>query len=107
MPDVQKDHEQREDCRFPLRLVLIQADGQELARLNPDDAAPVGIVDGARCRLVSRSGSIELSAKLTYEVTPGTVAIPDGWDHKPNGTFVRLEALVLPAGSTAHIFGPP
>jgi formate dehydrogenase len=60
----------------------MQGDRVHAARIHPDDAAANGIEDGAPCRVVSAAGSIELSAKVTDEVTPGTVAIPHGWGHR-------------------------
>jgi anaerobic selenocysteine-containing dehydrogenase len=58
---------------------LMQGDRVHTARVHPDDAAASGIKDGAICRVMSAHGSIELPAKLTDDVSPGTVAIPHGW----------------------------
>jgi formate dehydrogenase len=95
------------DPAFPLRLIglrelrshnswmhnvpkLMAADRIHTARIHPDDAAAQGIVDGAACRVLSASGSIELPAKVTDEVTGGTVAIPHGWGHR--GEWRRAKA---------------
>lgn len=51
------------------------------ARINPDDAAAVGVVDGDQVRISSRHGVIETVAHLTDEVGPGTLAVPHGWGH--------------------------
>ena len=51
------------------------------ARINPADAADVGVVDGAAVRIRSPFGQIETVALLTDEVGPGTVAVPHGWGH--------------------------
>ena len=53
--------------------------------IHPDDAREHGIDDGAPCRVVSATGEIELSAKLTDEVMRGVVAIPHGWGHRGGG----------------------
>ncbi len=83
---------------FPLRLIglrelrshnswmhnvpkLMEGDRTHAARIHPDDAARVGLEDGAPCALVSATGRIELPAKITDEVVPGTVAVPHGWGH--------------------------
>jgi formate dehydrogenase len=88
-----------EDPTFPLRLIglrelrshnswmhnvpkLMQGDRVHTARIHPDDAARCGIEDGTPCRLASASGSIELVARVTDEVMPGTVAVPHGWGHR-------------------------
>lgn len=87
------------DLDFPLRLIglrelrshnswmhnvpkLMQGGRTQAARINPNDAAAQGIVDGEPCRVVSPSGAIELPALVTHEVGPGTVAIPHGWGHR-------------------------
>lgn len=86
------------DAELPLRLIglrelrshnswmhnvpkLMQGDRVHAARVHPDDAAAAGIEDGALCRVVSAHGSIELAAKLTDEVSRGTIAVPHGWGH--------------------------
>ncbi|MHB8693723.1 MAG: molybdopterin-containing oxidoreductase family protein [Solirubrobacteraceae bacterium] len=87
------------DTAFPLRLIglrelrshnswmhnvpkLMQGDRVHAARLHPDDARSHGIDDGDRCSVISPHGSIELVAKVTDEMSPGTVAIPHGWGHR-------------------------
>jgi anaerobic selenocysteine-containing dehydrogenase len=86
------------DAGFPLRLIglrelrshnswmhnaaLLMRGGREhAARVHPDDAASVGVEDGGRCRISSPHGSIEVTARLTDEVKPGTIAVPHGWGH--------------------------
>ncbi|MBB5914199.1 formate dehydrogenase [Nocardia transvalensis] len=54
---------------------------EHAARIHPKDAADAGIADGDRCRVTSAHGSIELTARLTDDMTEGTVAIPHGWGH--------------------------
>jgi anaerobic selenocysteine-containing dehydrogenase len=51
------------------------------ARIHPDDAAALGVGDGAQVRIRSATGSIETLAQLTDEVRPGTIAVPHGWGH--------------------------
>ena len=60
---------------------LMQGDRTHAARIHPDDARAQAIVDGDPCRVVSADGAIELPAKITDEVSPGTIAIPHGWGH--------------------------
>jgi formate dehydrogenase len=87
------------DASYPMRLIglrelrshnswmhnvekLMAADRSHSARIHPDDADGHGIEDGAPCRVVSPHGQIELPAKVTDEIMPGTVAIPHGWGHR-------------------------
>jgi formate dehydrogenase len=87
------------DADYPLRLIglrelrshnswmhnvpkLMQGGRSHTARIHPDDARGQSIADGELCRISSASGSIELPAKVTDEVSPGTVAIPHGWGHR-------------------------
>jgi anaerobic selenocysteine-containing dehydrogenase len=87
------------DPSFPLRLIglrelrshnswmhnvpkLMQGDRTHAARIHPDDAQAQSLADGDLCRVVSAHGTIELPAKVTDEVSPGTIAIPHGWGHR-------------------------
>lgn len=51
------------------------------ALIHPEDAARIGIVDGAMLRVRTATGSIELPAMLSDEMLPGVVSIPHGWGH--------------------------
>jgi formate dehydrogenase len=87
------------DPDFPLRMIglrelrshnswmhnaaLLMRGGREhAARVHPEDAATVGIEDGGTCRISSAHGSIEITARVTDEIKPGTVAVPHGWGHR-------------------------
>ena len=50
----------------------------------------VRIEDGEACRISSAHGSIELPARLTDEVGPGTVAVPHGWGHDVEESRLRV-----------------
>ncbi|WP_040813890.1 molybdopterin-containing oxidoreductase family protein [Nocardia concava] len=69
---------------------LMRGDREHAARINPKDAAVAGIQDGDRCRVTSPHGSIEVTARLTEDMTEGTVAIPHGWGHR--GGWQRANA---------------
>ena len=47
-------------------------------RLNPDDAATLGIPDGTRVRVVSANGELEGTARLDPTVRPGVVSCTHG-----------------------------
>lgn len=69
---------------------LMRGDREHAARVNPKDAAVAGISDGDRCRITSPHGRIEVTARLTEDMTEGTVAIPHGWGH--DGGWQRANA---------------
>ncbi|MEV6100408.1 molybdopterin dinucleotide binding domain-containing protein [Nocardia sp. NPDC051981] len=69
---------------------LMRGDREHAARINPKDAAVAGISDGDRCRVTSAHGAIEVTARLTEDMTEGTVAIPHGWGH--DGGWQRANA---------------
>lgn len=61
---------------------LMRGDRTVRARIHPDDAQEIGVGDGDRVRISSKTGAIELPARVTADITPGTVAIPHGWGHR-------------------------
>ena len=46
--------------------------------LNPADAARLGLADGARARLVTRTGQAEVTVALSDRMRPGHVSLPNG-----------------------------
>ncbi len=52
-----------------------------LAYVSPDDATRVGLVDGDTVRITSPAASIEVPVKVTDEMMPGVVAVPQCWGH--------------------------
>jgi formate dehydrogenase len=110
------------DGAFPLRLIglrelrshnswmhnvpkLMQGNRVHAVRVHPEDARSHRIADGDRCRVSSPHGRIELIARVTDEMTPGTVAVPHGWGHRggwrqaaaAGGANVNLLASSAPA----------
>jgi anaerobic selenocysteine-containing dehydrogenase len=65
--------------------LLMRGGRTHAARIHPDDAARAGVEDGELCRISSAHGAIELPARLTDEVKPGTIAVPHGWGHRGGG----------------------
>ena len=55
--------------------------------MNPDDAEPRGIEDGASIRVFNNLGEMHVKARLSHLVRPGLVAMPKGvWRrHTTNG----------------------
>ncbi len=49
--------------------------------LHPDDARARGIADGQMVRVASATGAVDVPARLTDDLMPGSVALPHGWGH--------------------------
>ena len=64
--------------------------------LHPEDAARLGIAEGATASIASRVGKIEAPVELTDEIMPGVVSLPHGWGHGRDGA--RLEVARAHAG---------
>ncbi|MBM7057797.1 molybdopterin-dependent oxidoreductase [Streptomyces durocortorensis] len=61
-------------------------------QIHPDDAARVGLVDGATARIESAGGGIEAPAEITDTVRSGVVSLPHGWGHSRPGTRMSVAA---------------
>jgi len=88
--------------RYPLRLltlkrhysintsygslpVLLNAEPTATADIHPDDAAARAIVDGSEIAVFNDLGRIRVTASVTDNVRPGTIAIPFGrWGTDPD-----------------------
>ncbi len=53
-------------------------DAQGALRMNPEDAASLGIADGGRARLTTKRSSVEAVVELTDTLRPGHVSLPNG-----------------------------
>jgi anaerobic selenocysteine-containing dehydrogenase len=47
-------------------------------RMNPEDAARLGLADGARARVATKRGSAEVSVEVSDRMQPGHVSLPNG-----------------------------
>ena len=70
--------------------VLVRGPARCTAHVHPDDAARLGLADGATARVTSRAGSIEVPVEVTEDVMPGVVSIPHGWGHDTAGAQLRV-----------------
>ncbi|WP_371622636.1 molybdopterin-dependent oxidoreductase [Streptomyces sp. NBC_01116] len=61
-------------------------------QIHPDDAARLGLVDGAGARIESSGGAIEAPAEITDTVRRGVVSLPHGWGHSRPGTRMAVAA---------------
>lgn len=58
--------------------------------MHPDDLAARGIADGARVRVASRVGEIEVEVQATADIMRGVVSLPHGWGHARAGVQQRV-----------------
>ncbi len=64
--------------------------------LHSDDAARLGIKDGARARVKSRTGEVVVETSLSDDMMPGVVSLPHGFGHTRAGTRLRVAEETLP-----------
>jgi anaerobic selenocysteine-containing dehydrogenase len=50
-------------------------------RIAPADAAALGLSDGDRAVVRSRTGAVDVEVRVTDEIMPGVVSLPHGWGH--------------------------
>ena len=65
-------------------------------RVHPDDAAALGLADGARARLVTRQAAIEVELEVSDAMRPGSIALPNGLGlDYPTADGARLTGVAL------------
>lgn len=70
--------------------VLVKGKARCTLQIHPDDAAIRNIDDGARVRVSSPVGSIDVPAWVTDIVRRGVVSLPHGWGHHRNGIVLDV-----------------
>jgi anaerobic selenocysteine-containing dehydrogenase len=80
---------------------LVRGSNRCTAQLHPDDAARLGLVDGARAVVRSRAGKIELPIEITDTLRPGVISIPHGWGHAVDG--VRATVATTHPGANSNL----
>ncbi|HZS36890.1 MAG TPA: molybdopterin-dependent oxidoreductase [Polyangia bacterium] len=50
--------------------------------VHPDDAARLGLADGALADVATETATVRVPVKLLADLMPGTVALPHGWGHQ-------------------------
>jgi anaerobic selenocysteine-containing dehydrogenase len=80
---------------------LVKGPERCTAHVNPDDAARLGLADGARARVRSRVGAIEVQVEVTDAIMPGVVSIPHGWGHDATG--VRMSVATAHPGVNSNL----
>jgi anaerobic selenocysteine-containing dehydrogenase len=69
--------------------------------VHPDDAARLGLRDGAAATVTSRAGELEAPVEVTDAVMPGVVSLPHGWGHDAPGA--RLGVAAAHAGVNSNL----
>ena len=59
-------------------------------QIHPEDAARIGLADGATARITSAGGEVEAPAEITDTVRTGVVSLPHGWGHSRPGTRLSV-----------------
>ncbi len=60
--------------------------------MHVDDAARLGLADGAIARVASRVGAVEVPVEVTDAIMPGVVSLPHGFGHDQLGTRLSVAA---------------
>lgn len=60
--------------------------------VHPDDAARIGLRDGAPARVRAAGGEVVAPVEVTDAVRPGVVSLPHGWGHDRPGTRLGVAA---------------
>jgi anaerobic selenocysteine-containing dehydrogenase len=72
--------------------VLVKGKERCTLQIHSDDAARLGLVDGAQARVRSRVGEVVAPVEVTDDVMPGVVSLPHGWGHGQPGTRMQIAA---------------
>ncbi len=58
--------------------------------LHPEDAAALGVDDGAVVEVRSRAGAVEAPVEVTEDIMRGVVSLPHGWGHDVEGVGLTV-----------------
>ncbi|MGY3335418.1 anaerobic selenocysteine-containing dehydrogenase [Streptomyces filamentosus] len=61
-------------------------------QVHPDDAARLGLADGAPARIAGAGGALTAEVEITDAVRAGVVSLPHGWGHDRPGTRLSVAA---------------
>ncbi|MGN6610128.1 MAG: molybdopterin oxidoreductase family protein [Jatrophihabitans sp.] len=80
---------------------LVRGSNRCTAQVHPDDAARLGLADGADAMVRSRTGEIRVPVEVTDSVMAGVVSVPHGWGHDLDG--VRAAVATAHAGVNVNL----
>jgi anaerobic selenocysteine-containing dehydrogenase len=75
---------------------------EDVAKINPRDAKPLGIKNGDKVKLTSPTGSLTCTASLWEGVRPGTIAKCYGQGHWAYGRVASIEFGKIPRGGSSN-----
>jgi anaerobic selenocysteine-containing dehydrogenase len=81
--------------------VLVKGKERCTMHVHPDDAARLGLADGASASVRSRVGEVEVPVEVTDAIMPGVVSIPHGWGHDAPGA--RLSVAATKPGTNSNL----
>ena len=70
--------------------VLVKGKPRCTLHVHPDDAARLGLADGADAEVSSRTGEVDVPVEVTDAIRPGVVSIPHGWGHDLDGVELAV-----------------
>jgi anaerobic selenocysteine-containing dehydrogenase len=70
--------------------VLVKGRPRCTLHVHPDDAARLGLRDGADAAVASRTGRVTIPVEVTDAIRPGVVSIPHGWGHDLDGVALSV-----------------
>ena len=70
--------------------VLVKGKPRCTLHVHPDDAATLGLADGATARVASATGAVTIPVEVTDGIRPGVVSIPHGWGHDLDGIDMAI-----------------
>jgi anaerobic selenocysteine-containing dehydrogenase len=79
---------------------LVKGKSRHQLFMHPEDADRLGLGDGQRVRVRSRTGTVDVEMMRTDSIMPGVVSLPHGWGHGRAG--VRLSIAQEHAGVSAN-----
>jgi anaerobic selenocysteine-containing dehydrogenase len=72
--------------------VLVKGKERCTLQVHPDDAARLGLADGASAEIASRVGRVVAPIEITDAIRPGVVSLPHGWGHDMPGASLTVAA---------------
>ncbi|HEY3834867.1 MAG TPA: molybdopterin-dependent oxidoreductase [Acidimicrobiia bacterium] len=70
--------------------VLVKGKPRCTLHVHPDDARSRALVDGAKAKVMSQTGELEIAVEVTDAIRPGVVSIPHGWGHDVDGVDLSI-----------------
>jgi anaerobic selenocysteine-containing dehydrogenase len=84
--------------------VLVRGRDRCTLLIHPDDAARVGVGDGAVAAVRSEAGQIDVPVEVSDEMMPGVVSLPHGWGHDKPDTAMAVARRH--AGVNSNLLAP-